>query len=68
MVTSKTLHENDIRNIVRDEISQIVPEFEIITESQLSLREKNLCLEAEEEYKKGETISFEEVYDKILDE
>ena len=66
MVMSNSLTEKEIRSIVRDEISQVIPEFEIVKDSQLTAQEIQLCSEAEEEYKRGETLSFEEVYEKVL--
>lgn len=66
MSTSKDFSETEIRNIVRDELSHLMPEFEILKENDLSSKEKLLCKEAEIEYKKGKTLSFEEVYEKVM--
>ncbi|MFT4244384.1 MAG: hypothetical protein ACMXYB_02920 [Candidatus Woesearchaeota archaeon] len=39
---------------------------EIVKNSQLNNQEIQLCSKAEEEYKKGETLSFEKVCEKVL--
>lgn len=59
-------NEENIREIVRDEISQIIPEFEVISNSKLNKEEVKLCEKAEIEYNNRQTKSFDEVYSELL--
>ncbi len=60
--------EEKVRRIVKEELSYLIPEYELLTESNLSKEEIKLCEKADLEYNNGETSSFEEVYDLVLND
>lgn len=66
MISKNSLQKEEIRTIIKEELSYMFPELEIVSNSDLSQREIKLCELAEEEYRNNKTKSFDEVYQKLM--